>query len=78
MTSRAILLIEDNPDNAARTPRRLRKGNILNSVTVVHDGAAALGHLSSLNSADMPFPAVVPLDLHLPDFAAAIRRAAVR
>ena len=54
MTTRAILLIEGNPDDEALTLRTRRENNILNSVTAVHAGATAFDHLFSLNSADIP------------------------
>lgn len=78
MTSRTIMLIEDIPDDEALTLRALRKNNILNSVTVVHDGAAALDHLCSGNSPGVPLPAVMLLDLHLPRIGGACRQAAAR
>ena len=42
MTNRPILLVEDNPDDELLTLRALKKNNILNEVTVAHDGAEAL------------------------------------
>jgi len=42
MINRAILLIEDNPDDEALTLRALRRNNILNEVVVAHDGAEAM------------------------------------
>lgn len=66
MASRTILLIEDNLDDEAFALRAFRKNNILNPVTVVRDGAAALDHLSPGNSAAAPLPTIVLLDLNLP------------
>lgn len=68
MTNQAILLVEDNPDDEALTLRALRKVNILNQVTVAHDGAEALdllfGGASDGNGAIRP--SLILLDLNLP------------
>lgn len=66
---RSILLVEDNAKDEALTLRALRKGNILNKVSVVRDGAEALDFL--LGSAGdatgkPPLPQLVLLDLKLP------------
>ena len=45
MTSKSILLVEDNPDDEELTLRALRKGNIANEVTVARDGSEALEFL---------------------------------
>jgi len=45
MENNVILLVEDNPDNEALTPRALKKNNIRNEVIVAHDGAEALEYL---------------------------------
>jgi two-component system response regulator len=63
MSTRTILLIEDNPDDEALTLRALKKNNIGNAVTVVRDGAAALEHLFGGTAA---LPMLVLLDLKLP------------
>jgi len=52
MMKRNILLVEDNPDDEALTLRALRKHNILNEVTVAHDGAEALDFLFPSREAD--------------------------
>ena len=46
MMNRHILLVEDNSDDEALTLRALKRNNILNKVTVAHDGAEALEFLS--------------------------------
>jgi two-component system response regulator len=66
MTSRPILLIEDNPDDQALTLRALRKNNIVNEVNVAHDGAKALEVLFPDDSADVTVPGLILLDLKLP------------
>jgi two-component system response regulator len=70
MTQRAILLVEDNPDDEALTLRALRKNNIGNPVVVARNGAEALDYLfatgaySGRDSNELP--QVVLLDLKLP------------
>jgi two-component system, response regulator len=71
MTSRSILLVEDSPDDEALTIRALKKNNILNEVTVAHDGAEALEFLFPANvpasgNGDDALPGLVLLDLKLP------------
>lgn len=65
MTNRPILLVEDNPDDELLTLRALKKNNILNKVTVAHDGAEALEHLFARSGGD-PTPGLILLDLKLP------------
>lgn len=60
-----ILLVEDNPDDELLALRALKKNNILNEVTVLHDGAEAINYISQLSDTD-PRPEVVLLDLQLP------------
>ena len=70
MSEKTILLVEDNPDDEALTLRALKKNNILNSVTIVHDGAEALDYLfcqgvyAGRDASRQP--AVTLLDLKLP------------
>jgi two-component system response regulator len=70
MSSKSILLVEDNPDDVALTLRALKKNNIANDVIVVGDGEEALAYLAGTGSyagrtvADLP--QVVLLDLKLP------------
>ena len=65
MADRRILLVEDNPDDEALTLRALKKHNILNKVTVAHDGAEAVEILFADNGA-VKIPALILLDLKLP------------
>ena len=70
MSKKVILLVEDNPDDEALTVRALRKGNIVNEIVVVRDGAEALDYLlrtgehKDRDPSDVP--QVVLLDLKLP------------
>jgi CheY-like chemotaxis protein len=63
MNNKAILLVEDNPDDEALTLRALKKNNISNQVVVAHDGVEAVEIL--LDNGHPP-PAIVLLDLKLP------------
>ncbi len=65
MTSRPILLVEDNADDVALTLRALKKNNILNQITVASDGAEALEFLFG-GDADLGEPGLILLDLKLP------------
>jgi two-component system response regulator len=70
MSSKVILLVEDNPDDVTLTLRALKKNNIVNEVIVAHDGEEALEYLTATGTyagrtvADLP--QVVLLDLKLP------------
>lgn len=66
MTTRTILLIEDNPDDEMLTLRALKKNRILNDITVAHDGAEALDLIFSKASSGEPLPGLILLDLKLP------------
>jgi len=70
MLNKAILLVEDNPDDEALTLRALQKNNIRNDVVVAHDGVEALDYLFGTGShagRDVHLvPQVVLLDLKLP------------
>lgn len=67
---RAILLVEDNPDDEALTLRALRKNHIANAIDVVRDGAEALDYLFATGAYAARDAAVQPqvvlLDLNLP------------
>ena len=41
----AILLVEDNPEDEARTLQALGENNLLEQVVVARDGVEALGYL---------------------------------
>jgi two-component system response regulator len=72
MTSRTILLVEDNPDDEALTLRAFDKSNIHNKVVVKRDGAEALAYLfpgdgdGDGDGDGAPTPALILLDLNLP------------
>lgn len=70
MTSKVILLVEDNPDDEALTLRALQRSNISNDVVVAHDGVEALDYLfgrgNYVGRDTTHQPAVVLLDLKLP------------
>lgn len=63
MNDKAILLVEDNPDDEALTLRALKKNSICNEIVVAHDGAEALDYLHGNGNG---LPALVLLDLKLP------------
>jgi CheY-like chemotaxis protein len=80
VTSKPILLVEDNPDDVELTLRAFKKSNFSNEVVVVRDGAEALAYLFPDNDGDdngdgdngdgdgldAPSPALILLDLNLP------------
>jgi two-component system response regulator len=66
VTNRAILLVEDNPDDEELTIRALKRNNIVNRVIVAHDGAEAIEHLFADRSDDLVRPGLILLDLKLP------------
>jgi CheY-like chemotaxis protein len=62
-----ILLVEDNPEDAALTMETLRDGRIRNHVTRVEDGVEALDFLRRREPySDAPRPDLILLDLQLP------------
>lgn len=70
MTSKLILLVEDNPDDEELTLLALKESNILNEVVVARDGAEALDYLFATGPyADRDpsrLPQLILLDLKLP------------
>lgn len=70
MSSKIILLVEDNPDDVELTLRALKKNNIANDVVVARDGEEALEYLTATGKyagrAAADLPQVVLLDLKLP------------
>lgn len=70
MIAKSILLVEDNPDDAALTLRALRKTAILSEVTWIHDGTEALDYLFGtghyISRSQQPLPTLIVLDLKLP------------
>jgi two-component system response regulator len=70
MSQRAILLVEDNPDDEALTIRALRRNQICNDIVVARNGAEALDYLFATGDyagRDVAvLPQVVLLDLKLP------------
>jgi len=69
-TSKAILLVEDNPDDVALTLRAFKKNNIMNKVVIAKDGTEALDYLFCTGEyADRDIedtPQIILLDLKLP------------
>jgi two-component system response regulator len=67
---KAILLVEDNPDDEELTLRALAKCGISNRVVVCRDGADALNYIFGRGSYEgrdpTEFPAITLLDLKLP------------
>jgi len=62
-----ILLVEDNPDDAALTIETLKSGRIRNQVTHVEDGVEAMNFLRRDGAyRDAPRPDLILLDLQLP------------
>ncbi len=70
MSSKSILLVEDNPDDELLTLRAFTKQKICNRIDVVRDGQEALDFLSAQGKfagRDIEDkPSVVLLDLNLP------------
>jgi len=62
-----ILVVEDNPEDAALTMETLREGRICNHITLVEDGVYAMDFLRRNGPyADAPRPDLILLDLQLP------------
>lgn len=67
---KTILLVEDNPDDAALTLRAFKKHNIVNEIIVAGDGVEALDYLFATGAYvgrdNNVMPQLVLLDLKLP------------
>lgn len=66
---KAILLVEDNPDDELLTKRALKKNNVMNKLVVAHDGVEALDYLLQTGiyaDCKPPLPEIVLLDLKMP------------
>jgi two-component system response regulator len=70
MNERAILLVEDNPNDAKLTIHALRKNNIANEIVIAEDGVEALEYLFAEGAhagRDVTqLPSLILLDLKLP------------
>ena len=70
MKEKAILLVEDNPDDIALTIRAFRKSNIMNEIVQAHDGSEALDYLFGAGQyagRDLSImPTLILLDLKMP------------
>src|SRR5579884_1595470 len=70
MAQKAILLVEDNPDDEALTLRALTKHNVTNEVVIARDGAEAQDYLFGRGNYEgrdtSQVPQVILLDLKLP------------
>ena len=70
MKKKAVLLIEDNPDDVELTLRAFRKNNIANDIIVIEDGEKAINYLFRKEEyADRDpgeLPSIILLDIKLP------------
>jgi two-component system response regulator len=70
MSTKTILLVEDNPSDIDLTKRALSRGHILNELVVAEDGQEALDYLFGTGTYAAPNSATLPtlilLDLKLP------------
>jgi len=65
MSSKLILLVEDNPDDVDLTMRAFKRNNIVADVVVLQDGQKAIDYVSALDDSSK-LPDVIFLDLKLP------------
>ena len=67
---KSILLVEDNPDDAALTLRAFKRSHVVNPINVARDGIEALDFLFARgdysNRSQEALPALIILDLKLP------------
>ncbi len=67
MSSKTILLVEDNPDDEELTILAFQQNHISNAITVAHDGAEALDLLFGPDGQGGQMqPSIILLDLKLP------------
>ena len=70
VTSKTLLLVDDNDDDTLLFERALRKADLPNPLAKVHSGTEALMYVAGedrfANRAEFPFPSVLFLDLGLP------------
>jgi CheY-like chemotaxis protein len=70
LTSKTILLIEDNPSDIELTQRALERSQVANEMVVIQDGQEALDYLFGTGAhagrETRPLPGVTLLDLKLP------------
>ena len=70
MINKAILLVDDNPDDVFLTQRALKKNNIVNEVIVAKDGVEAIDYLFGTGQYQgrdsRRMPALILLDLKMP------------
>jgi len=70
LSSKKILLVEDNTDDVLLTLRALQRANILNEVVVARDGVEAYDYLTAegqyAGRDEKDMPVVVLLDLKMP------------
>ena len=66
-----VLLVEDSPDDVALLRRSFIKAKILNPLHIVTGGQEAIDYLAGkgkyANREEFPFPALVLLDLNMPE-----------
>ncbi|OHC68666.1 MAG: hypothetical protein A2045_09545 [Rhodocyclales bacterium GWA2_65_20] len=78
-TLRRILLIEDDPDEAALIVEIHKRGKAENPLEVVNDGVAALAYLRQEGAyAGRPLPGLILLDLNLPRMSGCELLAAIK
>ena len=69
-SNKVILLVEDNPDDAALTLRAFKRSHLMNPIAVARDGIEALDFLfargAHADRASAALPTIVILDLKLP------------